>query len=144
VIVDAHDDMQLELFVGDGEEQSFGSSCARVRSVCRGTGCRDSRQAAWAPRFCPLSDACSPGDGAFERALAREAELRRAVDEERGVVLFVRTCAELVSFSCGSFLPWHFRGNRSQPTATVLASLSRFRGRPVCHRFATDRDRFAP
>jgi hypothetical protein len=46
-------------------------------------------------KTCPLSDACALGDGALERALAREAELRRAVEEERGVVLFVRTCAEL-------------------------------------------------
>src|SRR5215204_5464502 len=31
-------------------------------------------------------------------------------------------------------LPWHSRGNWSQPTATVLAYLSRFRGGPICDR----------
>jgi len=31
-------------------------------------------------KICPLSDACALGDGALERALAREAELRRAVE----------------------------------------------------------------
>jgi hypothetical protein len=31
-------------------------------------------------------------------------------------------------------LPWHSRGNRSQPTATLLAYLSRFRGGPICDR----------
>jgi hypothetical protein len=30
-------------------------------------------------------------------------------------------------------LPCDLRGNRSQPTATVFARLSRFRGRPICH-----------
>jgi hypothetical protein len=31
-------------------------------------------------------------------------------------------------------LPWYFRGNRSQPTATVFAYLSPFRASLVCHR----------
>ncbi len=31
-------------------------------------------------------------------------------------------------------LPCAAIGNRSQPTATVFASLSRFRGLPICHR----------
>jgi hypothetical protein len=31
-------------------------------------------------------------------------------------------------------LPWTLSGNRSQPTATVCACPSRFRGRPICHR----------
>jgi hypothetical protein len=31
-------------------------------------------------------------------------------------------------------LPWNASGNRSQPTATVFAFLSRFRGRSICHR----------
>jgi hypothetical protein len=31
-------------------------------------------------------------------------------------------------------LPWNLSGNRLQPTATVCACPSRFRGRPICHR----------
>jgi hypothetical protein len=31
-------------------------------------------------------------------------------------------------------LPWNVSGNRWQPTATVLAYLSRFRGGPICDR----------
>ncbi len=31
-------------------------------------------------------------------------------------------------------LPWNASGNWSQPTATVFAYLSRFRGRSICHR----------
>jgi hypothetical protein len=31
-------------------------------------------------------------------------------------------------------LPGHFRGNQSQPTATVFACFGCSRGRPICHR----------
>jgi hypothetical protein len=41
-------------------------------------------------------------------------------------------------------LPWNFSGNRWQPTATVFACFSRFRARPICHRFAGACDRSAP
>jgi membrane dipeptidase len=92
VIVDAHTDVLLEVLVGPGEEPS-------LELVLR-EGEHGVFERYWLPRLeaagvgvqvCPLYGACTPGPGARERALAQEAELRRAIEANAQRVCLVRT-----------------------------------------------------
>jgi membrane dipeptidase len=130
VIVDGHTDVLLELLVGDGEEQSVELVLRRGRERLF--------ERYWLPRLeaggvgiqiCPLYGACAPGAGASERALAQEAELRRAVEENAERVCLVRTGADLadprlrlilsmegvepLEGDPGAFEGWYERGVRS-------------------------------
>jgi membrane dipeptidase len=130
VIVDAHTDVVLELLVGPGEVPTLelflrhGSEgvferywLARLEAA--GVGIQ----------VCPLYGACAPGPGARGRALAQEAELRRAVEANAERVCLVRTCEELADSRVrivlsmegveplegdpGAFEEWYERGVRS-------------------------------
>jgi membrane dipeptidase len=96
VIVDAHNDLLLELVMRRGEKQSFELvlRCGQERLFER----------YWLPRLeaggvgvqiCPLYVASAPREEARERALAQEAEFRSAIDENAERVCQVRTRAEL-------------------------------------------------
>ncbi len=96
MIVDAHNDLLLELVVGRGEEQSFELVLRR--------GQERLFERYWLPRLeaggvgvqiCPLYGASAPRDEARERSLEQEAEFRRAVEENAERVHQVRTRAEL-------------------------------------------------
>ena len=96
MIVDAHNDVLLELVPVDGQA-SPGELVLRV-------GRERLFDRYWLPRLeasgvgiqiCPLYGACAPGPGAPERALAQEAELRRAVEENADRACLVRTAADL-------------------------------------------------
>jgi membrane dipeptidase len=96
VIVDAHTDMVLELLASGGEEPSLELILRRGRQGLL--------ERYWLPRLeaggvgiqiCPLYGASELGAGARERALAQEAELRRAAEETAERVCLVRTCADL-------------------------------------------------
>lgn len=130
VIIDAHTDMVLELLVGEGEEPS-------LELILR-QGQDRLLERYWLPRLeaggvgiqiCPLYGACAPGDGARGRALAQEAELRRAVEENAERLCLVRTVADLadprlrlvlsmegvepLEGDPGAFEEWYERGVRS-------------------------------
>ena len=125
MIVDAHTDVLLELFVGDDGTLELSLPERLLERH-------------WLPRLeaggvgvqvCPLYGACTPGPGARERALAQEAELRRAADENPDRVCIVRTAAELddprlrlvaamegvepLEGDPGAFEEWYERGVRS-------------------------------
>jgi membrane dipeptidase len=96
VIVDAHNDVLLELVIHPDEEQSFELVLRR--------GEERVFERYWLPRFeaggvgvqiCPLYAADAPRDEARERALAQKAEFRRAVEENADSVCHLRTRAEL-------------------------------------------------
>ena len=96
MIVDAHNDVLLELVVGPGEQPSLELVLRRGPERLFGR--------CWLPgleaggvgvQVCPLYGACEPGPGARERALAQEAEFRGAVEEHADRVCHVRTRAEL-------------------------------------------------
>jgi membrane dipeptidase len=130
VIVDAHNDVLLELLIGGGEEQS-------PELILR-QGEDRLFERYWLPRLeaggvgvqiCPLYGACAPGDGWRGRALAQEAELRRAVEANAERVCLVRTRGELedprlrlvlsmegvepLEGDPGAFEEWYERGVRS-------------------------------
>jgi membrane dipeptidase len=130
VIVDAHNDVLLELRIGGGEEQS-------LELILR-QGEDRLFERYWLPRLeaggvgvqiCPLYGACAPGDGSRGRALAQEAELRRAVEANAERVCLVRTRGELedsrirlvlsmegvepLEGDPGAFEEWYERGVRS-------------------------------
>ena len=130
VIIDAHTDMVLELLVGEGEEPSLELILRQGRDRLL--------ERYWLPRLeaggvgiqiCPLYGACAPGDGARGRALAQEAELRRAVEENAERLCLVRTVADLadprlrlvlsmegvepLEGDPGAFEDWYERGVRS-------------------------------
>jgi membrane dipeptidase len=130
VIVDAHTDVVLELLVGPGEEPS-------LELVLR-PGEVGVFERYWLPRLeaagvgiqvCPLYGACAPGPGARGRALAQEAELRRAVEANAERVCLVRAREELedprvgivlsmegvepLEGDPGAFEEWYERGVRS-------------------------------
>ena len=130
VIIDAHTDVVLELLVGEGGEPS-------LELILR-QGQDRLLERYWLPRLeaggvgieiCPLYGACAPGDGARGRALAQEAELRRAVEENAERVCLVRTGADLadprlrlvlsmegvepLEGDPGAFEDWYERGVRS-------------------------------
>ena len=130
MIVDAHTDVVLELLVGPGE----GPQLELV--LCQGSEGVFERY--WLPRLeaagvgvqvCPLYGACAPGPGARGRALAQEAELRRAVKANAGRVCIVRAREELedprvrivlsmegvepLEGDPGTFEEWYDRGVRS-------------------------------
>src|SRR4051794_31145838 len=92
MIVDAHCDVLLELFVDDAG--SLGDLALRDGLFER----------FWLPRLemggvgvqvCPLYGACAPGPGAAARARAQEAVLRRAVEANKERVCLARTRADL-------------------------------------------------
>jgi membrane dipeptidase len=94
LIVDAHNDVLLELLVDEGQPLALALRRGRERLFER----------YWLPRLeaggvgvqvCPLYGACAPGGSAPERALAQEAELRRAVEENAERVCLARTRADL-------------------------------------------------
>ncbi len=96
MVVDAHTDVVLELLVGPGEEPTL--------ELFLRHGPDGVFERYWLPRLeaagvgiqvCPLYGACAPGSGARARALAQEAELRRAVEANVGRVCLVRTREEL-------------------------------------------------
>ncbi len=96
MVVDAHTDVVLELLVGPGEEPTL--------ELFLRHGSEGVFERYWLPRLeaagvgiqvCPLYGACAPGSGARARALAQEAELRRAVEANVGRVCLVRTREEL-------------------------------------------------
>jgi membrane dipeptidase len=96
VIVDAHTDVVLELRVREDEEP-------RLQLVLR-QGQDRLLERYWLPRLeaggvgiqiCPLYGACAPGDGARGRALAQEAELRRAAEETAERLCLVEAGADL-------------------------------------------------
>jgi membrane dipeptidase len=95
LIVDAHNDVLLELVIRREREQRY------ELVLRRGEGCLFERY--WLPRFeaggvgvqiCPLHVAYAPGE-ARERALAQEAEFRRTVADNADRVLQVQNRAEL-------------------------------------------------
>jgi membrane dipeptidase len=96
VIVDAHSDLLLELVLRRGETQSLELVLRR--------GQERLFDRYWLPRLeaggvgvqiCPLYVASAPREESRERALAQEAEFRRAVEENAERVCRVRTRAEL-------------------------------------------------
>jgi membrane dipeptidase len=130
VIVDAHNDLLLELVVRRDEERSF-------ELVLR---CGEERlfERYWLPRLeaggvgvqiCPLYAASAPRGEARERALAQEAEFRCAVEENAARVCQARTPAELddprlrlvlsmegvepLEGKPGAFDEWYARGVRT-------------------------------
>jgi membrane dipeptidase len=128
VIVDAHNDVLLELLVGVGGELELILPQGEDGLLER----------YWLPRLeavgvgvqiCPLYGACAPGPGARGRALAQEAELRRAVEANPQRVCLVRTRQELedsrlrlvlsmegvepLEGDPGAFEEWYERGVRS-------------------------------
>ncbi len=130
MIVDAHTDVVLELLVGPGEEPTL--------ELFLRHGSDGVFERYWLPRLeaadvgiqvCPLYGACAPGSGARARALAQEAELRRAVEANVGRVCLVRTRGELedsrvrivlsmegvepLEGDPGAIEEWHERGVRS-------------------------------
>src|SRR5215213_2605838 len=130
VIVDAHTDVLLEVLVGPGEDPS-------LELVLR-HGEEGVFERYWLPRLeaadvgiqvCPLYGACAPGPGARGRALAQEAELRRAIEANAERVCLVRTRegledprlrivlsmegVEPLEGDPGAFEEWYERGVRS-------------------------------
>lgn len=130
MIVDAHTDVVLELQVGPGEDPPLELFLRR--------GSEGVFERYWLPRLeaagvgiqvCPLYGACAPGPGARGRALAQEAELRRAIEANRQRVCLVRRCEELedprvrivlsmegvepLEGDPGAFEEWYERGVRS-------------------------------
>jgi len=130
VIVDAHNDVLLELLVGGGEEPSLELVLRRGRDRLF--------ERYWLPKLeaggvgvqiCPLYGACAPGDGWRERALAQEAELVRAVAANAERVCLVRADEDLddprlrlvlsmegvepLEGDPGAFDQWYERGVRS-------------------------------
>ena len=130
VIVDAHNDVLLELLVGSGEEESLELvlRSGRERLLERywlgtlganGVGVQ----------VCPLYGACEPGERAGERALAQVAEFVGAVEGNAERVCHVRMRAELddprlrlvlsmegvepLEGDPGAFEDWYARGVRS-------------------------------
>ena len=96
MIVDAHNDVLLELVVHSGAERRF-------ELVLR-TGEERPFERYWLPRLeaggvgvqiCPLYAATVPREEARGWALAQAAEFRRAVEENAGRVCHARTRAEL-------------------------------------------------
>jgi membrane dipeptidase len=96
VIVDAHNDVLLELLVGAGEAPSLELVLRRDRDRLF--------ERYWLPKLeaagvgvqiCPLYGACEPGEGWRERALAQEAELEAAVDANAERVCLVRAREDL-------------------------------------------------
>jgi len=96
VIVDAHTDVVLEVLVGPGEEPSLELVLRHGPVGVFERYWLDRLEAAGVGiQVCPLYGACAPGPGARERALAQEAELRRAVEANAERVSLVRTREEL-------------------------------------------------
>jgi membrane dipeptidase len=96
VIIDAHNDLLLELVMRRGREESFELVLRR--------GEERLFERYWLPRLeaggvgvqvCPLYAADAPREEARSRALAQEAEFTRAVEENVDRVCHVRTRAEL-------------------------------------------------
>ena len=96
MIVDAHNDVLLELLVGSGEDPSLALALRRGRERLL--------ERCWIPELeaggvgvqvCPLYGACEPGAGERERALAQETEFRCAVEENADRVCHVRTRGDL-------------------------------------------------
>jgi membrane dipeptidase len=130
VIVDAHNDLLLELVLGRDEERPH-------ELVLRRSGERLFERY-WLPRLeaggvgvqvCPLYAANAPREEARGQALAQEAEFRRAVEENAGRVCQVRARAELddprmrlmlsmegvepLEGDPGAFEEWYGRGVRT-------------------------------
>lgn len=130
VIVDAHNDVLLELLVGSGEAPSLELVLRRGRDRVF--------DRYWLPKLeaggvgvqiCPLYGACVLGDGWRERALDQEAELRRAaaangervclvragddLDDPRLRVVLSMEGVEPLEGDPGAFEEWYERGVRS-------------------------------
>ncbi len=130
VIVDAHNDVLLELLVGPGEEPTLELVLRRGRDRLF--------ERYWLPaleaggvgvQICPLYGACTLGAGWRERALAQAQELERAAAANAERVCLVRTREDLddprlrlvlsmegvepLEGDPGAFEEWHERGVRS-------------------------------
>jgi membrane dipeptidase len=96
VIVDAHTDVLLELIVGDGEEPSLELVLRHGRERLFERYWLSKLEAGGVGiQICPLYGACAPGPGASGRALAQQAQLGCAVEENAERVCLVRTGADL-------------------------------------------------
>jgi membrane dipeptidase len=96
VIVDAHNDVLLELLVDPADEQALELVLRHGRErVFDRYWLPRLREGGVGVQICPLYGACAPGPGARERALAQEAEFQRAVEANAGRVCQVRTRADL-------------------------------------------------
>lgn len=130
VIVDAHNDVLLELLVGGGEEPTLELVLRQGEDRVFERYWLPSLEAAGVGvQICPLYGACAPGPGSRERALAQEAELKRAVEANAERVCLVRTRGELedprlrlvlsmegvepLEGDPGAFDEWYERGVRS-------------------------------
>jgi membrane dipeptidase len=130
VIIDAHNDVLLELLVGPGGAPSLELVLRRGRDRVF--------DRYWLPQLeaggvgvqiCPLYGACVLADGWRERALEQEAELRRAVTANEERVCLVRSSKDLdesrlrlvlsmegvepLEGDPGAFEEWYERGVRS-------------------------------
>jgi membrane dipeptidase len=96
VIVDAHNDVLLELLVGSGETPSLELVLRRDRERLFGRYWLPGLEAGGVGvQVCPLYGACEPGEGARERALAQETEFKRAVEEHADRVCHARARLDL-------------------------------------------------
>jgi membrane dipeptidase len=130
VIVDAHNDVLLELLVGGGEEPSLDLVLRRGRDrLFERYWLQKLEAAGVGVQICPLYGACAPGDGWRARALAQEAELSRAVaanaervclaragedlDDPRLRLVLSMEGVEPLEGDPGAFDEWYERGVRS-------------------------------
>ena len=81
MIVEAHNDVLLELLVGPGEPESLTLELRRGSDrLLDGYWLPQLEAAGVGVQICPLYGAGEPGDGARDRALAQAAELEAAVE----------------------------------------------------------------
>ena len=96
MIVDAHNDVLLELLVGPGEDPSLELVLRRGRERLFGRYWLPGLEAGGVGvQVCPLYGACEPGEGARERALAQAAEFMGAVEEHADRVCHARGRTDL-------------------------------------------------
>jgi hypothetical protein len=96
----------LEVLVGDGGEPSLELILRHGRERLLERYWLPSREAGGVGiQICPPDGACSPGDGACERTLAQEAELRRAVEENAARPTIERTQRRVVMLDPGDRSP---------------------------------------
>jgi membrane dipeptidase len=130
MIVDAHTDLLLETVVRRGEEQPLGLVLRQGQERLFERYWLSRLEAgAVGVQICPLYAASWPLDEARDRALAQEAEFRRAIEENPERVCHARTRAELddprlrlmlsmeglepLEGDPGAFDHWYGRGVRS-------------------------------
>jgi membrane dipeptidase len=96
VIVDAHNDVLLELLVGPGEPPPLELELRRGRERLLDRYWLPALEAGGVGvQVCPLYGACEPGPGARERALAQAVEFGAAVEANAARVCHARSRADL-------------------------------------------------